>query len=163
MTHGTRMTIGNTAVVGVRPVPHLIEGVLKPRDQIRVYQWTALNEQALVDYWNGTIGSGEFQQRLRRLGNSLPLAKTGITPVAGPFLPPTATLAVHCFYVILLHVDRLAFVGEGRIARDHKQPADAAQRGGDLLDHTVGEVFLFGVTAHVGERKHRDRRFVGQC
>ena len=67
MTHGNRMTIGNTAVVGVRPVPHLVEGWLKPRDQQLVYQWVAQNEAALVDYWNGTISSAEFLQRLRRL------------------------------------------------------------------------------------------------
>src|ERR1700720_3831458 len=35
----------------------------------------------------------------------------------------------------LLHVDRLALVGEGRIAREHEQPANAAERGDDLLDH----------------------------
>jgi hypothetical protein len=67
MTHGNRMMAGNTAVVGVRPVPHLVEGTLKPRDQVRVYQWAALNEPALVDYWNGRINSAEFLQRLRRL------------------------------------------------------------------------------------------------
>jgi hypothetical protein len=66
MTRGNRMTIGNTAVVGVRPVPYLVEGWLKPRDQQAVYQWAAQNEAALVDYWNGTITSGEFLQRLRR-------------------------------------------------------------------------------------------------
>ena len=65
MTHGNRMTIGHTAVVGVRPVPHLVEGWLKPRDQQLVYQWAAANEAALVDYWNGTIGSAEFLRRLR--------------------------------------------------------------------------------------------------
>jgi hypothetical protein len=66
-THGPRMVASNTAVVGVRPVPHLVEGWLKPRDQQLVYQWAALNEPALVDYWNGTINSAEFLQRLRRL------------------------------------------------------------------------------------------------
>jgi hypothetical protein len=65
--HGVRMVASNTAVVGVRPVPHLVEGALKPRDQVRVYQWAAQNEAALVDYWNGTINSAEFLQRLRRL------------------------------------------------------------------------------------------------
>jgi hypothetical protein len=37
MTHGTRRMIGNTASVGVRPVPRLVEGWLKPRDQQLVY------------------------------------------------------------------------------------------------------------------------------
>jgi hypothetical protein len=51
----------------VRPVPHLVEGALKPRDQVLVYQWASLNEAALFDYWNGTINSAEFLQRLQRL------------------------------------------------------------------------------------------------
>src|SRR4029077_12294889 len=62
----------------------------------------------------------------------------------------------------LLYIDRLALVREARIARDHEQPADAAERGDDLLDHAVGEVFLLRVAAHVLERQDRDRRLVGQ-
>jgi hypothetical protein len=37
----------------------------------------------------------------------------------------------------LLHVDRLALIGEARIAGDDEEPADAAERGDDLLDQTV--------------------------
>jgi len=44
-----------------------VEGWLKPRDQQLVYQWVSQNEAALTDYWNGTISSAEFLQRLRRL------------------------------------------------------------------------------------------------
>jgi len=62
----------------------------------------------------------------------------------------------------LLHVDRAALVGEARIARDDKEPADARERRNDLLDHAVGEIFLFRVAAHVGEWQHCDRRLVGQ-
>ena len=36
------------------------------------------------------------------------------------------------------------------------------ERGDDLLDHAVGEIFLLRVAAHVLERQHRDRRLVGQ-
>jgi hypothetical protein len=36
----------------------------------------------------------------------------------------------------------LALVGEGRIAGDDEEPADAGERGDDLLDHAVGEIFL---------------------
>jgi hypothetical protein len=35
----------------------------------------------------------------------------------------------------LFDVDRLAFLGEARIAGDHEKPADAGERGDDLLDH----------------------------
>jgi hypothetical protein len=66
-SHGRRMSINNTTEVGVRPVPHLVENGLKPKDQIVVYQWAALNEQALVDYWEGKIDSGQFLARLRKL------------------------------------------------------------------------------------------------
>src|SRR5215472_389797 len=61
-----------------------------------------------------------------------------------------------------LRIRGLAFVGEGRIPRYHKQPADLRERGDDLLDHSVGKVFLFRIATHVLERQHRDRGFVGQ-
>src|SRR6516162_3061429 len=62
----------------------------------------------------------------------------------------------------LLHVDRLALVGETRIAGDHEQPADARERSDDLLDHAICEIFLLRVAAHVGERQNGDRRLVRQ-
>ena len=71
-THGKRMTAGNTASVGVRPVPHLAAGELRPKDQIAVFQWTALNREALVDYWTGRIATGEFLRRLQRLTEETP-------------------------------------------------------------------------------------------
>src|SRR6266436_6313669 len=64
------------------------------------------------------------------------------------------------FAADLLHVDRLALVGKARVAGDHEQPADARERGDDLLDHAVGEIFLLRVAAHIGERQHRDRGLV---
>jgi hypothetical protein len=36
-----------------------------------------------------------------------------------------------------------------------------AQAGDDVLDHTIGEIFLIRVAAQIGERQHRDRRLVG--
>ena len=39
---------------------------------------------------------------------------------------------------------------------------DARERGDDLLDHPIGEVFLLGVSAQIGEREYRDRGLVGQ-
>ncbi len=55
-----------------------------------------------------------------------------------------------------------SLIGKTRIARDHEQPAGAGQRRGDVVDHAVGEIFLLDVAAHVGERQHRERGFVGQ-
>src|SRR6266404_4808572 len=62
----------------------------------------------------------------------------------------------------LLHIDGLPFVGEARIAGDDEEPADAGEGGDDLLDHAVGEIFLFGVTAQILEWQHRDRGLVRQ-
>src|SRR5208282_2751657 len=51
------------------------------------------------------------------------------------------------FAADLLHLDYLALVGEGRIAGDDEEPPDARQRGDDLLDHAVGEIFLLRIAA----------------
>ena len=48
------------------------------------------------------------------------------------------------FAIDLLHVNRLALVGEGRIAGYHEEPADAAERRNDFLDHlpvTIAALF----------------------
>jgi len=66
------------------------------------------------------------------------------------------------FAADLLHVDEAALVAEARIAGDDEQPADTGERGNDLLDHAVGEILLFRVAAHIGERQYRYRRFVGE-
>ena len=83
---------------------------------------------------------------------------------------PVAALAHRAFEDIadtelapdLAHADRLPLVGKAGVAGDHKQPADAAECGNDLLDHAVGKIFLLRVAAHVLKRQHRDRRLVGQ-
>ena len=43
MTHGNQMTVSNTAVIGVRPSPHIIADQLSPRDEQAVFEWVALN------------------------------------------------------------------------------------------------------------------------
>src|SRR5476649_2953360 len=60
----------------------------------------------------------------------------------------------------LLDVDGVAFVGEARISGDHEQRLEPRQRGDDVLDHAVGEVFLIEIAAHVLEGKDSDRRLV---
>jgi hypothetical protein len=54
----------------------------------------------------------------------------------------------------------LALVGKARSAGDDEQPANARERGDDLLDHAVGEIFLLGITAEVDERQHSERGLV---
>src|SRR3954467_10265297 len=48
MTHGNQMNAANTAVVGLRPAPHVIAGRLSPEDERAVIQWVSLNTVALV-------------------------------------------------------------------------------------------------------------------
>lgn len=67
MTHGRSMSISNTAVVAVRPVPRLITGHLSPSDLAQVSDWIKLNEAAIVDYWNFSIDTDEFLARLQKL------------------------------------------------------------------------------------------------
>ena len=64
MTHGARMTIGNTAVVRLKPTPRVIAGQLSREDEAAVFRWIALNEQALLDHWNGRIDGGDLIERL---------------------------------------------------------------------------------------------------
>ena len=61
------MNIANTAVVGVRPSPHVVAGHLSPDDQRSVFEWISLNTAAIVEYWDGRIDTIELGQLLKRL------------------------------------------------------------------------------------------------
>jgi len=63
--HGSRIDPGNTATVAIRPSPHLIAGTLSAADQRAIAAWIALNEAALLDYWNSQISTVELIGRLR--------------------------------------------------------------------------------------------------
>lgn len=65
--HGNRMNIAGTAVVGVRPAPHLISGQLAPDDERAVFQWVSLNAAVLISYWDGRIDTIDLGERLQRL------------------------------------------------------------------------------------------------
>jgi hypothetical protein len=64
--HGNQMNIDNTAIVGVRPSPHLIAGQLSPDDERMIADWITLNTHAIVAYWNGDIDTLELVQALKR-------------------------------------------------------------------------------------------------
>ncbi len=66
-SHGTRMLPGNLATVAVRPSPRLVTGQLATADLQVVGQWIALNQQALIDYWEYRISTPEFVRRLQKL------------------------------------------------------------------------------------------------
>ena len=70
MTHGNQMSARNTAVVGLRPAPHLIAGRLSPEDERAVFQWVSLNSDALVAYWDGQIDTIQLGQLLKPLPGS---------------------------------------------------------------------------------------------
>jgi len=65
MTHGDQMNIANTAVVGVRPAPHVIAGHLLPDDQRAVFDWISLNTAAIIEYWDGRIDTIELGHLLK--------------------------------------------------------------------------------------------------
>jgi hypothetical protein len=67
MTHGNRMNIADTAVVGVRPTPRVIAGELSLADTQAVLQWVALNRDVLVDYWGGEIDTARMIHALKPL------------------------------------------------------------------------------------------------
>src|SRR5262252_3674208 len=80
MTHGDQMNIANTAVVGVRPTPHVIAGHLPPDDQRAVFEWVSLNTAVIVEYWDGRIDTIELGQLLR----PLPSRQSGAPSVPFP-------------------------------------------------------------------------------
>jgi len=47
----------------------------------------------------------------------------------------------------LLHIDSLTLVGESRVTGDDEEPADAGERGNDLLDHPICEILLLWVAS----------------
>jgi ethanolamine utilization protein EutQ (cupin superfamily) len=67
MTHGNQMTISNTALVRVRPTPRVIAGQLSSSDEQAVFEWVALNADALVEYWEGRIDTIQLGQALKQL------------------------------------------------------------------------------------------------
>jgi hypothetical protein len=67
LTHGNQMNPSNTAVVGVRPSPHMIAGSLSPEDEKVVFQWISMNEAALIKYWEGEIDTIQLGHALKAL------------------------------------------------------------------------------------------------
>jgi hypothetical protein len=67
MTHGRQMNIDNTAIVAVRPSPRVVAGRLTTDDRRVVAEWTALNADAIIDYWDEKLDTDQFLGRLMRL------------------------------------------------------------------------------------------------
>ena len=60
----------NLAAVAIRPVPHVVHGPLAQSDFAPVAEWIALNQVALIGYWDGALDTIEFASKLRRLGDT---------------------------------------------------------------------------------------------
>jgi hypothetical protein len=73
MAHGDHMDIANTAVIAVRPAPRVLAGHLSPADAQAVYQWVALNSDALIAYWDGQIDTARLIYRLKPIGGAPPV------------------------------------------------------------------------------------------
>src|SRR5258705_9626971 len=55
----------------------------------------------------------------------------------------------------LLYLDRLALVGERRVARDHEEPAQFRESGYDVFADFFGVILLLKVAAHIVDRQYR--------
>src|SRR5215472_11211442 len=95
-----------------------------------------------------------------RTGYSLDQLRRDAHPVARFAHGAFEEVAYPQFAPDQLHVDGAALVGEGRIPSDDEQPANATERGYDLLDHAVSKIFLLRVAAHVLEWQYGYGRFI---
>ena len=57
----------------------------------------------------------------------------------------------------LLHVDRLAFVGERGVAGDHDSASYAREIGRQAFRDPVDEMLMGGIAAEIGERQNDNR------
>ena len=64
---GDRMDLDETAIVALRPSPALLHGELPSKHLEPVLRWAALNEAALLDYWDGKIDTADLIGRLQRI------------------------------------------------------------------------------------------------
>jgi hypothetical protein len=67
LTPGDRMDADNTATVAVRLQPRVLHGALSPTNTDAVAAWIRVNEAALVEYWDGTISTVEFVNRMIKI------------------------------------------------------------------------------------------------
>jgi hypothetical protein len=67
MSHGSQMTIDNTAVIAVRPAPRVVAGHLSSGDRRAVTEWIRLNYEAIIAYWDEQLDTGQLIDRLKLL------------------------------------------------------------------------------------------------
>jgi hypothetical protein len=68
VTRGIKLIGGQyDASVGIRPTVEVKAGTVKPGHLTLLRTWVELNRPMIVDYWEGTIGTGEMMRRLRKI------------------------------------------------------------------------------------------------
>ena len=93
-----------------------------------------------------------------RAGTCLDQLSRNSEPVSGPPHAAFEHVANAEFAPHLTHIDSTALVGKGRVAGDYGKVPEAAERGDDVLDHAIGEIFLLGIAAEIGEGQHSEGR-----
>ncbi len=64
---GDRMVPSGTVSVRTLPKPTLVDGKLPVADLEKVAAWIGANRKVPLDYWDGSIGTGEMASQLRRI------------------------------------------------------------------------------------------------
>ena len=72
-----RVRPSEMVTVALRPSVRVVRGRLDPHDLALLRQWIELNEQELVDYWNGVIGYTEDALNALRPIQPVPDQKAG--------------------------------------------------------------------------------------
>jgi len=68
LIHGGRGSWIEAPSLGVRPAPHeIVPGSLPPADVVLVKRWIVLNQDVIIDFWNGQIDFDEVGVRLEKL------------------------------------------------------------------------------------------------
>src|SRR5437016_4263535 len=95
--------------------------------------------------------SGGIDELSRDAHSVCRLANAAFQHIAHPKLAPD-----------LLHVDGAPLVCEARVAGDDEQRLETRQRRDDVLDHSVGKIFLLWIAAHVDKRQNSNRGLIGE-
>ena len=62
-----KMDVTNIAVVAIRPEPKALTPGLGTDEFSKIERWIKINQDALLDYWNETIDTGELIPRLKKI------------------------------------------------------------------------------------------------
>src|SRR5579863_4374018 len=66
LTRG-KMDVNNIAVVSIRPEPKALTGGIGTEDFGKIASWITINREALLDYWDEVIDTGQLIGRLRKV------------------------------------------------------------------------------------------------